>query len=97
MPKPEPPWTASRKALCFDIPLALEPLRPFSHPSNEPLSSRRCQIGQGVSPGGGAWSGEAAAWGDPLIDPSRGTASSSDDFEVSRHVLKTAKSDPAKQ
>ena len=43
--------------------------RPGDPQADEPLSNRRCQIGQGVSTGEGVWSGEAAAWEDPLIDP----------------------------
>ena len=42
---------------------------PVSH-SSEPLSYLWCQLGQWVSRAGGVWSGEAAASGGSLVDPS---------------------------
>ena len=72
---PPPALSGAPDLLCTPKALARRLSRaPLSNHPNEPLAIRRCQIGRGVSPGGGAWLGEAAVWGDPLFDPSHGCA-----------------------
>ena len=52
-----------------DSPCAALDVAPPDEPPERTSRDHRCQIGQGVFTGGGVWLGEAAAWGDPLVDP----------------------------
>ena len=67
---PPPRLVIAPQLLCSAMALALRSTwHPLTNHPNEPLGISGARSDKGVFTGGGVWLGEAAAWGDPLVDP----------------------------